>query len=72
VTLNLRLLINMFADHLVSTFTDLPRSSCRCFHLLGALVSVIQAAVFTMLSMVYVALAVGGHDEDAQGEHQHH
>jgi F-type H+-transporting ATPase subunit a len=74
VTLNLRLLINMFADHLVlDIFTDLLKVIVPVlFYLLGALVSVIQAAVFTMLSMVYVALAVGGHDEEGHGEHQQH
>jgi F-type H+-transporting ATPase subunit a len=74
VTLNLRLLINMFADHLVlDIFTDLLKVIVPVlFYLLGALVSVIQAAVFTMLSMVYVALAVGGHDEEAHGEQQDH
>ena len=73
VTLNLRLLINMFADHLVlDIFTDLLKVIVPvAFYLLGLLVSVIQAAVFTMLSMVYVALAVGGHDEEGHGE-QHH
>jgi F-type H+-transporting ATPase subunit a len=71
VTLNLRLLINMFADHLVlDIFTDLLKVIVPVlFYFLGALVSVIQAAVFTMLSMVYVALAVGGHDEEGHGEH---
>jgi F-type H+-transporting ATPase subunit a len=71
VTLNLRLLINMFADHLVlDIFTDLLKVIVPVlFYLLGALVSVIQAAVFTMLSMVYVTLAVGGHDEEGHGEH---
>jgi F-type H+-transporting ATPase subunit a len=73
VTLNLRLLINMFADHLVlDIFTDLLKVIVPVlFYFLGALVSVIQAAVFTMLSMVYVALAVGGHDEEGHGEHHH-
>ena len=35
------------------------------FYLLGTLVSVIQAFVFTLLSMIYVALAISqGHDEE--------
>jgi F-type H+-transporting ATPase subunit a len=70
ITLNLRLLMNMFADHLVlDIFTDLTRLLLPvAFYVLGAFVSVIQAFVFTILSLVYVALAVGGHDE----EHAHH
>jgi F-type H+-transporting ATPase subunit a len=71
VTLNLRLLINMFADHLVlDIFTDLLKIIVPvAFYLLGFLVCVIQAAVFTMLSLVYVALATAGHDD--HGEHAH-
>jgi F-type H+-transporting ATPase subunit a len=68
VTLNLRLMMNMFADHLViGIFTDLTKLVVPVvFLLLGTFVSVIQAVVFTLLSLVYVALAVGGHEE---GEH---
>lgn len=70
ITLNLRLMMNMFADHLVlDIFTDLTRVVVPvAFYALGTFVSVIQAFVFTLLSLVYVALAVGGHDE----EHVHH
>jgi F-type H+-transporting ATPase subunit a len=65
VTLNLRLMMNMFADHLVhDIFTDLTKLVVPVVFLaLGTFVSVIQAFVFTLLSLVYVALAVGGHDE---------
>ena len=65
ITLNLRLMMNMFADHLVlDIFTDLTRLIVPVvFYMLGTFVSVIQAFVFTLLSMVYVALAVGGHEE---------
>lgn len=65
VTLNLRLLMNMFADHLVlDIFTDLTKLIIPVvFLMLGTFVSVIQAFVFTLLSLVYVALAVGGHEE---------
>jgi F-type H+-transporting ATPase subunit a len=65
ITLNLRLLMNMFADHLVlDIFTDLTKLIVPvAFLMLGAFVSVIQAFVFTLLSLVYVALAVGGHEE---------
>lgn len=65
ITLNLRLMMNMFADHLVlDIFTDLTKLIVPVvFLMLGTFVSVIQAFVFTLLSLVYVALAVGGHDE---------
>ena len=66
ITLNLRLLMNMFADHLVlDIFTDLTKLIVPVvFLLLGAFVSLIQAFVFTLLSLVYVALAVSGHEEE--------
>jgi F-type H+-transporting ATPase subunit a len=70
ITLNLRLLMNMFADHLVlDIFTDLTRVVVPVvFYMLGAFVAVVQAFVFTLLSLVYVALAVAGH-EDEHGQH---
>ncbi|MFQ5681752.1 MAG: F0F1 ATP synthase subunit A [Candidatus Binatia bacterium] len=60
VSLALRLFGNMFGDHLVvEIFTDLTKVIIPVpFYLLGALVSVIQAAVFTVLSVIYVAMAV--------------
>jgi F-type H+-transporting ATPase subunit a len=69
ITLTLRLTINMVADHLVlDVFTDLTKLFIPVLFLaLGTIVSVIQAFVFTLLSLVYVALAVGGHEE----EHAH-
>jgi F-type H+-transporting ATPase subunit a len=72
ITLNLRLMMNMFADHLVlDIFTDLTRLIVPVvFYMLGTFVSVIQAFVFTLLSLVYVSLAVAGHDEDHG--HAHH
>jgi F-type H+-transporting ATPase subunit a len=75
ITLNLRLLMNMFADHLVlDIFTDLAKVVVPvAFYLLGFLVCLIQAAVFTILSLVYVALAVAGHEEEGHAEgHAHH
>jgi F-type H+-transporting ATPase subunit a len=63
LTLGLRLAFNMFADHLVVeiftglTFVVVP----VLFYLLGALVAVIQAFVFTLLSMIYASLALS-HD----------
>ncbi len=70
VSLALRLRGNMMGDHLVlSIFTDLaPFLVPIPFYLLGLLVCFIQAYVFTMLSMVYIALAMPHHDH---GEHAH-
>jgi F-type H+-transporting ATPase subunit a len=70
-------MMNMFADHLVlDIFTDLTRLIVPVvFYMLGTFVSVIQAFVFTLLSLVYVALAVGGHgghDDHAEHAHAHH
>jgi F-type H+-transporting ATPase subunit a len=63
ISLAIRLFGNMFADHLVlGIFTDLTKLVAPvAFYMLGALVCVVQAFVFTVLSMVYVALAVS-HD----------
>ena len=65
LTLTLRLTMNMFADHLVlDIFTGLTKLVVPVvFLMLGTFVSLIQAFVFTLLSLVYVALAVGGHAE---------
>ena len=63
VSLGIRLFANMFADHqLVEIFTDLTKAVVPVvFYCLGAFVSVVQAFVFTMLSAIYIALAVS-HD----------
>lgn len=59
LTLGLRLANVMTGDHTVlSVFLDLvPIGVPVPFYLIGFLVSIIQAFVFTLLSMVYVALA---------------
>lgn len=75
ITLNLRLLMNMFADHLVlGIFTDLTKLVIPVvFLMLGSFVSVIQAFVFTLLSLVYVSLATASHDHEHGGhEGEHH
>ncbi len=36
---------------------------------LGTIVSIVQAAVFTILSMVYVSMAIAHHEEDHEGGH---
>jgi len=69
VSLSLRLFGNMMGDHaVVGAFVDLTKLVVPvAFYALGTLVCVIQAFVFTLLSMIYVALALSGHDE----EHSH-
>jgi F-type H+-transporting ATPase subunit a len=60
ISLSIRLFGNMFGDHLVlEIFTDLTKLVIPVlFYILGALVSVIQASVFTILSIIYVAMAI--------------
>ena len=72
VSLGLRLFGNLFGDHLVlEIFTGLTKVGVPVvFYMLGTLVSVIQAFVFTLLSMIYIALAVAHHDEE-HVEHAH-
>jgi F-type H+-transporting ATPase subunit a len=69
VSLALRLFGNMTGDHLVlEIFTDLTKLVVPVlFYMLGAFVSLIQAFVFTLLTIIYVSLAVGHADE-----HEHH
>ncbi|MFZ8999861.1 MAG: F0F1 ATP synthase subunit A [Bacteriovoracaceae bacterium] len=71
ISLALRLRGNMYGDHLVLVqFSDLaPLIVPIAAMLLGLLVCFIQAYVFTVLSMVYISLAVAHHDHD---EHAHH
>ncbi|MGH7846041.1 MAG: F0F1 ATP synthase subunit A [Candidatus Binatia bacterium] len=60
VSLAIRLYGNMSGDHLVlEIFTSLTKVGIPVlFYILGSLVSVIQAAVFTILSVIYVAMAI--------------
>ena len=60
VSLGIRLYANMFADHqVVEIFTGLTKLGVPVvFYVLGAFVAVVQAFVFTMLSAIYIALAV--------------
>ena len=77
VSLSLRLFGNMMGDHeVIGAFISLTKLVVPvAFYCMGTLVSLIQAFVFTLLSMIYVALAIshGGHDEEhgqeAQGSH---
>lgn len=63
-SLGLRLANVMAGDHIVvGTFLDLaPYLVPIPFYLLGLFVSLVQATVFTLLSMVYVSLAIA-HEE---------
>lgn len=65
-SLALRLLGNMTGDHTVlEIFTDLTKVGIPViFYGLGTFVSFVQAFVFTLLSMVYVSLAVAHHGGD--------
>jgi F-type H+-transporting ATPase subunit a len=67
VTLAVRLMVNMAADHvmvtlflsLVALFIPLP------IMLLSCLVVIVQTLVFTLLACIYIGLATEGHDEHA-------
>ena len=71
VSLAVRLMGNMFGDHLVLgiflgfhiLFVPMP------VMLLGLVVVTVQTAVFTLLSIVYVAVAVEVHDHDHDHDH---
>ncbi|HVN86932.1 MAG TPA: F0F1 ATP synthase subunit A [Candidatus Binatia bacterium] len=64
VSLALRLFGNMTGDHVVlEIFTDLTKVVVPVlFYLLGSMVCVIQAFVFTLLSVIYLSLATAHHD----------
>jgi F-type H+-transporting ATPase subunit a len=67
VSLSLRLFGNMMGDHeVIGAFVGLTKLVVPvAFYVMGTLVSVIQAFVFMVLSMIYVALAVShGHGEE--------
>jgi F-type H+-transporting ATPase subunit a len=67
VTLAIRLMVNMAADHvmltlflgLVALIVPVP------VMLLGCLVVVVQTLVFTLLTCIYIGLATEGHEEHA-------
>jgi F-type H+-transporting ATPase subunit a len=77
LSLALRLRGNISGDHIVlSTFSNLEVFGIKLalfvplpFYVLGFLVALIQAYVFTMLSMVYVSLATAHHDHDEDSHH---
>ena len=59
-TLSLRLLANMFADHTVVAvwITLVPIAIPAVFMGLGMLVAVLQAFIFSLLTMIYIGLAM--------------
>jgi F-type H+-transporting ATPase subunit a len=63
ISLGIRLYANMFADHqVVDLFTKMTKVGIPVlFYMLGAFVCVVQAFVFTMLTAIYIALAIS-HD----------
>jgi F-type H+-transporting ATPase subunit a len=67
ISLALRLFGNMTGDHLVlEIFTGLTKVGVPViFYMLGAFVSLIQAFVFTILSIIYLSLALAEHEEGA-------
>lgn len=64
VSLAVRLMANMFADHTVALvfFGLIPLLLPLPFLVLGVFVSVVQAVVFTLMSSVYIGMAVA-HEE---------
>ena len=74
VSLSLRLFGNMMGDHeVIGAFIGLTKLVVPvAFYAMGTLVSVIQAFVFTLLSMIYVALAISHEEGHGQEEHASH
>ena len=66
----------MMGDHeVIGAFIGLTKLVVPvAFYVMGTLVSVIQAFVFMVLSMIYVALAVsqGHHEEHGHESHELH
>ncbi len=60
LTLSVRLLANMFADHtVVAVFiTMVPIAIPAVFMALGLLVAILQGFVFSLLTMIYISLAL--------------
>lgn len=74
LSLSLRLMANMFGDHMViGIFTLLvPILVPVPFLLLGTIVVTVQTAVFCILSTVYIGLAVAHHDHGDDHGHEGH
>ncbi len=73
VSLSLRLFGNMMGDHeVIGAFIGLTKLVVPvAFYAMGTLVSIIQAFVFMLLSMIYVALAVSHGHEEERGRESH-
>lgn len=73
MTLALRLRANLYADHaLLETFSNLVPLVVPLFALcLGVIVCVVQALVFTLLTMVYIGLAIEHQDHDDHESVEH-
>ena len=73
VSLSVRLMCNMFADHtLLVVFLGLiPLVVPLPVMALGLIVSIVQTAVFCLLTAVYIAMAIEHHDEHGEGEAAH-
>ncbi len=79
ISLSLRLFGNMTGDHaVVGAFTQLTKFAVPVlFYLLGTFVCMVQAYVFSLLTMVYIGGAVThdhddhGHDSDGRGHDPH-
>ncbi|HXH31833.1 MAG TPA: F0F1 ATP synthase subunit A [Bacteriovoracaceae bacterium] len=71
LSLALRLRGNMDGDHLIlGIFSELvPYLVPIPFYAMGLFVSLLQAFVFTLLTMIYIGMATSHHDH---GEHEHH
>lgn len=74
VSLSLRLFGNMMGDHqVIEAFIGLTKLVVPvAFYAMGTLVSVIQAFVFTLLSMIYVALAISHGPDEGHAQESHH
>ncbi len=74
LSLSLRLMANMFGDHMVvGIFTLLvPFLVPVPFLLLGTIVVTVQTAVFCILSTVYIGLAIEHHDHGDDHGHEGH
>lgn len=75
VSLGIRLFANMTADHgVLDAFTNLTKFGIPLiFYLMGTFVCVMQAFIFTLMTMIYIRLAVA-HDEshdEAEGAAGH-
>ncbi len=74
ISLSLRLMANIFADHLVLAIfaTLIPFFLPVPVMLLGTMVVVVQTLVFCLLSTVYIAMAIENHDHGGDHGDGHH